>query len=282
MVFISPWLLLYLPYYILALTVGRGQTLIPLIAGGYVTVHPLSLLSPAEIFYGGSRLAYTCVALALFACAVHAMVRARREPSIGRARLDLASAALAAAGTYFFWVLVGPHLQETDTALRYSVPVLIGATSAALSLSAIGSERGSKMLSGVLAAALVLLFAPAMRQRMGLLLHQGTELSYMRNWDLRAIDGARHFQVPFFDGETAAEVRSLQDLVPAGESLLVWTNTLSSSTITATRSSMPTSPVLAKHGDGYRPLTTCCGNTATYRLQRTIGVRCGSVADRGN
>jgi hypothetical protein len=224
-VFLGPWLLLYSPYYMLALTVGRGQTVIPLIAGGHVTVHPLSLLSPTEIFYGGSRLAYTCVALALSACAVHATMRARREFSVGRARLDLASAALAAAGTYFFWVLVGPHLQETDTTLRYSVPVLIGATSAALSISAIGSERGGKMLAGGLAAALVLLFAPAMRQRVGMLLHQGTELSYMRNWDLRAIDGGRRSQVPVLDGQIAAEVRSLQDLVPTGESLLVWTNT---------------------------------------------------------
>jgi hypothetical protein len=222
LIFIGPWLLLYAPYYLIALThpIGLASTPVPQVR---VSTGIAALFSPAATFYGPSRLAYTCVVGGLFLCAVHAALRARGELASRRPLVELASASAAAGASYLFWVLIGPHLDEPTSMVRYSIPVLIGAAAVALPLWAAVSVRPVTAVSLIAAALLVVLFAASTRERVSRLLHQGTELAYLHSWSAAGIDRARDFMAPMLRGEGAAEVQQFQDMIPPGEPMLAWT-----------------------------------------------------------
>jgi hypothetical protein len=221
-VFLSPWLLLYAPYYFLAVTepIGMPSTVVPEV---HEKISLFSLFSPSRTFNGASILAYTCLCIALFICGVFAAKRARGEPENGRAYTHLAAASVAAAATYLFWVLYGPQLQELTNTLRYSIPVLIGAFSAALPLSGLITMRPNNGLCSTIAVVLLLLFAAPTFLRVGKLLHQGSELGYLQHWNTAARNRNIEFEARALNGQFAADVRQLQERVPPGQALLVWT-----------------------------------------------------------
>jgi hypothetical protein len=131
LVFVSPWLLLYAPYYLIAVThpLGLPLTQVPEVR---VAIHPTALFSPDTTFLGSSRLAYTCLVLGLFLCILYVIMNSRGESSSRKSCVALASASAAAGGNYLFWVLMAPHLDESTSMFRYSIPVLIGVSSAAM------------------------------------------------------------------------------------------------------------------------------------------------------
>jgi hypothetical protein len=223
-VFLTPWLLLYAPYYSLAFTHPIGVPLTPVPE----VVEPLSLvslLSPAGTFYGASRLSYTCLATGLFLCALHATLRLRSDPATRKSHMGLASASAAAAATYLFWTLFGPRMQESVNTVRYSIPVLIGAASAALPLWAAITARRNVAVCTTMAVFLLLLFSSSMHQRLGTLLHQRSELAYLHKWRPAALNRNREFQERVLDGALTAEVQRLQEEIPPGRTILAWTGT---------------------------------------------------------
>jgi hypothetical protein len=221
-VLLSPWLMVYAPYYFLAVIepIGMPSTLAPEVRET-ISVH--SLFSPSSTFYGASILAYTYVCFALLTGGIFAAKYARGKPGNGSAYSQLAAASVAAAATYLFWVLYGPQLQELTNTLRYSIPVLIGASSAALPLSGLVTTRPNTGLYSTAALVLLLLFAAPTFLRVGKLLHQGSELSYLHHWNTAARNRNTEFEARVLNGRFAADVRQLQERVPPGETLLVWT-----------------------------------------------------------
>jgi hypothetical protein len=226
--FLAPWLLLYSPYYLIALRHPIDTALADMIAGGGVSEirqwHDLLLLlSPKTTFYGAPILAYTCLAAGLILCAIVVIPRHRVDVASLLYRAELGAAAVAAAAAYLFWVIVGPQqLLLTDT-LRYSIPVLIGATSVALPLRAALTARGGITICAVVAMLLLVLFASSTRQRVGTLLHQGSQLSYLHHWERWRLDRNREFVHRALNGELKAEVQRLQEQVPPGQTFLGWT-----------------------------------------------------------
>jgi MFS family permease len=182
------------------------------------------LFSPDETPYGASRLAFTFLAAALLLCAVYTVLRARSESEQRRkALMALASSCAAAAGTYLFWMIVGPYLQESDQTMRYAAPVLIGACAVALPLWTALSNRRTTMICLCLAAALVALFAVPARERLSTLYYRKTALAYVRNWSQTQSARDRDF-IRLLDKDPL-RVGQLQNMIPAGEPLLVWVDT---------------------------------------------------------
>jgi hypothetical protein len=222
LVFISPWLLLYAPYYLIAVThpLGLPLTQVPEVQ---VAVHPSALFSPDTTFRGSSRLAYTCLVAGLFLCTLYAIMKTCGQSSSRKSHVALASASAAAGGSYLFWVLIAPHLDESTSMFRYSIPVLIGVSSAALPLCATISARGGTTVSIIVGALVALLFVSSTGERVTRLLHHGAALAYLHIWSTASIDQARHFMRPVLNGDRTAEVRQFQEMIPPGKTLLAWT-----------------------------------------------------------
>ena len=85
--------------------------------------------------------------------------------SVIKSHVALASASAAAGGSYLFWVLIAPHLDESTSMFRYSIPVLIGVSSAALPLCATISARRGTTVSIIVGALVALLFVSSTGER---------------------------------------------------------------------------------------------------------------------
>jgi hypothetical protein len=224
MIFVAPWLLLYAPYYVAALThpIGAPLTATPAVQDSRILS---SLFSPKEDNYGASELAYTCLAAGLFLCALYSGTRARVEITSRRSLVEFASACAAAVTAYLFWALAGPLLIERTTALRFSIPVTIGAASAALPLWAVVTGRRSMAACVAYSALLIFVFASPTHERVATLLRHRSALAYLHHWHIAALDRARYYQDQVLNGDVKAEVQHLQKAIPPGEALLAWTDT---------------------------------------------------------
>jgi hypothetical protein len=234
-VFLAPWLLLYSPYYLTALShpihtlpadiAMADQGIEPIATGSEMrNWHDLlRLVSPGSTFYGASVLAYTCLAAGLILCALFVRPGDSTDRVALRCRLELVAGVAAAAAAYLFWVIVGPRMQEFVNTLRYSIPVLIGSVSAALPLAAVVAKRRAGTVCVTVAVLLLVLFAPATRQRAGTLLHQRSQLAYLHHWERWRLNRNLEFQRRAFNGEARSEVQHLQEKVPPGQMFLAWT-----------------------------------------------------------
>ena len=221
-IFLSPWLLLYAPYYYVGLThpIGAPSTPVPDVRDAN---NLFSLFSPANSFFGAPELAYTCLAAGLIVCALWAAMRARRDLENRRPLVELASASAAAVATYLFWMLLGPNLQESFNTLRYSIPVLIGAVSVALPLWASLCARRNNAVCIAVAAVLVVLFAVPARHRVANLINNRSALAFLQYWGSTTINSSRQYMDLVLRSEAAADIRHVQEMIPIGEPLLVWT-----------------------------------------------------------
>ena len=223
--FVVPWVLLYFPYYIAGLLQPVAAPLTP-VPGVRGLLNPVLLISPANTFYGASRLAYTFLAGALLLCAVDAALAARNETEHrSKALTALATGCAAAAGTYLFWMIIGPRLQESETTLRYPIPVLIGASAVAVPLWAALTGHRSRIINLGLASVLILLFASPMRDRLSTFYHQKSGLAYLHQWGGTEIAQNQQFMRPVLLDKDPLNIRAFQETVPAGEPLLVWVGT---------------------------------------------------------
>jgi hypothetical protein len=224
LLFLAPWLLLYAPYYLTALTHPVGVPSIP-VPEVIERLNPASLFSPSATYYGASFLAYTGLALGLFACALWAALQARHDPARHRSLVALASAAGAGGASYLFWVCFGPHLQESISTLRYSVPVLIGAVSAALPLLGYATARRNFSVCAGVTVLVVALFAFPAWERLGTLLHQRSQLAFLHHWGHGQLSRILNFESLALQERSTPAVQQLQARIPPGEPLLAWTAT---------------------------------------------------------
>jgi hypothetical protein len=224
-VFVTPWILLYSPYYLAGFANPIGPAITPVPEVGE-TQGLLLLLSTAKNFYGAPTLAYTCLAAGLLAWALDAVLRARSEVQSHRKSLiALACVCVAAAGTYLFWMIIGPQLQESFTTLRYAIPVLIGASSAALPLWAAQTGRRAAFAAFILSAPIALLFAAPLHERLSTFYHQRSALAYLRHWGGTTITLTQEFVTSVLENKDPLNLHEFQETVPPGEPLLVWTET---------------------------------------------------------
>jgi hypothetical protein len=224
-VFLAPWLLLYAPYYLVGLTdpIGAPSLPVPRIQDVLETRDLQTLFSPVRNFHGASLLACTSLALGLCMCALFAARRARCDPVNSAMLVALASAAAAATASYFFWVFFGPYLQELESSVRFSIPVLIGVCAVALPLWAVVRARRDFALYATVLVVLFVLFTAPMRERVGSLLHQGTQVAYIQHWKPELIKSNIEFTQNAFEGPLRAHMQALQAKIQPGEAFLAWT-----------------------------------------------------------
>lgn len=212
--FLAPWLLLHAPMWL-----GPRATLPPPPPGWD---DPLSLLSPAPLFYGATALHYTALGAAALAGAGLAVVGAARRPDPARRRLaaGVAAAALAGCGAPLVLVFVtGPAHAGHEVGLRYAVPFLLGGAVPALLLS-LGTGPGPvwRGALGATAVAVAVAFAPSALVRARQAAEHRTVLAY------RGAPGYRPYTDYALSHAARDRLRALQGLVPEGAPLLAWVN----------------------------------------------------------
>ena len=229
--FIAPWLLLSAPEYWSGLIHPAGAPATP-IQKSYETIN---LLSGAEKYFGGSYLAYTAAAFGLVLYAVFGIATGRRslEPARRSLALNLAAICTAGGAAYLVINVGGVYFMDSDNVLRYSVPILIGVTPAAIGLGSLcwtdrtrvaGASQGT-LLALVFGAVLFGLFFQTTINRVKLLLREGTELAFLQNSSPGNLIYFHDFQKPAQQEAAAKEMQRWQQKIPPGKKVIAWVDT---------------------------------------------------------
>ena len=226
--FLSPWLLLYVPHYFFAMTHTLPEPAIPIPS---IRGH-IELLSPATMYYGGSYLAYTSIAAGLGIYAVAALYRGlRRVAPVQRTQaLILAGACAAAAVNYFFIVLVLPSYVDVDTTIRFTIPALIGVVPLALGFGALvwdgpagpKSTRHGTVTSVASGVVLIALFFPIAVERVKSEIEHGSSMSFLPRFGDDKISELRIFDDAVLHGAVSEEIQTFQSRIPPGEKIIAW------------------------------------------------------------
>lgn len=144
----------------------------------------------------------------------------------------LGAACMALPVAYLFMLLTtGPLLAGYNTSLRHFLPVMIGVMPAALVLCGLFERTGPRprlslatVTAAGLAAILAVAFASDFWARARLLARTGTMLAYVRNWPSEGTSALLTASSEMLQprGPLAHQLAELQQKVPAGEPLLVW------------------------------------------------------------
>ncbi|MGA2093305.1 MAG: hypothetical protein ABSH16_07875 [Sedimentisphaerales bacterium] len=128
LLFILPWLLLYLPYYFNASFTPPADVKDIVISRD----RPLNLLSAQPLFYGSTPLDYTFICLSLAAVILGVVLwKSKKHPNVP-AGLFAGGAAIIIA--YLLLAISSPVISGLDTSIRYSIPFLIAGLPVILSL----------------------------------------------------------------------------------------------------------------------------------------------------
>ncbi len=227
--FLSPWLLLYMPHYLFAMTHSLPEPAIPIPS---IRGH-IDLFSPVTMYYGGSYLAYTCIAAGLGLYAVAALYTGlRRVASAQRMpALILAGACAAAAANYFFIALVLPSYVDVDTTMRFTIPALIGVVPLTLGFGALiwdgpagaKSARRGTVTSMAYGVVLIALFFPTAVERVKSEIERGSSMSFLPRFGDDKIAELRVFDDAVLHGPVAEEIQAFQSRIPPGEKIIAWT-----------------------------------------------------------
>lgn len=224
-VFIVPWIATYFPLYWTGLTAPAPSL------RNFVqpAVEEINFLATNALFYGGSYAKYTFAIGVVFICSMIVLFRYRRPPPDAARLLGIC---FALGATYFGIVLVGgPLLAGYETALRYFLPVLIGGVPAVLvycgwmvAANRVQSRNRAGWFTAGLASLLVLSFLPDLWVRFEVWSRTGSMLAYLRSLDADQIAAFLTFNREILDEARAEQVKEMQERVPEGEPLLVWTS----------------------------------------------------------
>ena len=217
-VFLLPWVLLFAPEQIAGWLhpLPAASTPIPLVS------ETINLLSPEKRPYGSSYLAYTSVAIFLCGCALSFFFTRNKDEASRRLAFGLAATCAAAVAAFLVINVGGLYLVESDGALRYSIPTLIGITPAAFGLGAICWEGRKTWLALVSGVILFVLFLPATRQRFDLLANHHTQVAYVPNFKPEAFSDLQSFEDNLLQGALSDRIRRLQQKIPPGKSIVAW------------------------------------------------------------
>jgi len=131
---ISPWVLLSLPNYLSALHLALDGQALPITGDreGIFLSNVVTVFSLNESFWGGNYLSYSLIALLLVVAGSVSLIQLiKSQDRLQQPRLMTVSAACVAAVVSYF---VNLYLLDPDTAIRYSIPILIPVASVTLLL----------------------------------------------------------------------------------------------------------------------------------------------------
>jgi len=219
MVGLVPWVAVHHANYLAALTMTTPLPEADIVAMPPLTRH-VDLLSANPTLWhmnNGTVLCFTLAVAAAAAAAAIEAVRARHHP-IERRRRAMVGAAFALAGLILY-VVVSEYAFQTENShgLRYIVPVLIAVFAGLPMIFAAygGADRVSRVLWLAVPVFIAVMFAPTLPPRIQLT-ENGYSLFAMPQ--LSTQDYTRQILSP----AAQDRLRKFQQLVPAGEPILVW------------------------------------------------------------
>lgn len=238
--FISPWLLLYLPLYLTAVQTAFASSAsvsdLASIVGrpDIVAQQPLSvnLLSTDPLFYGDSFAIYTFAVCLVVYYAMLVWVRARaQQAALKESRAIFAATGAAVFATYIVFIYVlAPHLfiSHPEVWLRYFCPILIGTLPAALLISGhFHVDKSTRVNHPKLMTALLVLptlimmwtFSSSLNDRARQAYNYGSILAFSHLAQSPEYLSYNNFVL---NGTAHRYVEGLQDMVPPNEQLIAW------------------------------------------------------------
>jgi hypothetical protein len=209
--FVSPWVLVHLTNYLASFRIHR---LPPTPVPGEVDTERLNIFSFEPLAYGSRAANYTLLVAAIALCAALCW-KARPEG------MKTAWCALAGIASFFVFIYVLSPLQYGyEHGLRYFTPVAIALTPAIFGLTARFSRR--IWLPFVIAAVPLSAFGSSLGTRVTNAVRTHSLASY--SWLVEDPDYLA-YNKRVLSGQERDHVRALQEKIPAGEPILVWTNT---------------------------------------------------------
>ena len=224
LLFISPWIFLYLPNYI-----HSSFAQIPHRADIVVATEEFpNLLSTSPLVYGASFAHYTFICIAPLVSVIGAVLWKRRERSIALA--GLMAGGVAVAFVYLLLLSLGPAISGYETSVRYAVPVLIAGAPIVLSLIYLMAFRGGAswfklsfvaipLLLGIL---IIISFSSSLMDRIRQGYNSGSILAFSR---LAAKSEYIGYSQEVIYGDTHSRVIAAQKHVPAGQAVVVLIST---------------------------------------------------------
>lgn len=214
---VAPWVLMYAPLYLNA-SWGAPVEVVP--SGPPDGLDQLLSANPAP--YGATFAHYSALAGLIVVVPLLALGSWRRVGPVERREIAAAAAiALAACGAWLYVIAVSaPELYGRVHALRYSVPLLLGAAPAALLLAAHGLRPLSGGAAAVALAMLVVAasFTPSLADRIQMAVQYRTIHAFLNRDSFTKRYG--HFIEVLL--QDFGQLRDAQLRVPAGETIVVW------------------------------------------------------------
>lgn len=224
LIFLLPWIFLYLPNYIHSSSVQALHRADIVVA----TEEFPNLLSTSPLVYGASFAHYTFIGIAPLVAVIGIALWKRREYSVALA--GLMAGGVAVAFVYLLLLSLGPAISGYETSVRYAVPVLIAGAPIILSLIYLMAFRGwaswfklsfvaIPLLLGIL---IIISFSSPLMDRIRQGYNSGSILAFSR---LAANSEYIGYSQEVIYGDTHSRVIAAQKYVPAGQAVVAWIST---------------------------------------------------------
>jgi hypothetical protein len=224
LLFILPWIFLYLPYYVHASLVQiphRADIVI-------VLEESLNIFSTSPLVYGGSLALYSFICIAPLVSVIGVALWKSREHSIALA--GLIACGVAVNFIYLLLLSLGPVLSGYPASLRYAVPILIAGAPIVLSLIYIKAFRDENSWFKLSFVAIPLLlgtltiigFSSSLMDR----IHQGYNSGSILAFSKVATNREYiRYSEEVIHGDTHSRVITAQKHIPEGQAIVAWINT---------------------------------------------------------
>ena len=217
--FLLPWLFLYLPYYIHSSFAPPPQVKNIVIPQDT----PLNLLSSEQLFYGSTSLHYTFLCIAIAIATAGIVLYKTNKHILNTAGLVATGGAIIAA--YLLFTLANPLISGFWTSIRYSIPFLIAGTPMILSFvylrSVTNNHTGASPLfteiAPVLGIIIIISFYHSFTNRIRQAYHSGSILAFSV---IAAEKNFIEYNKEVLYGDTNKLVMSAQRQVPAGQAIV--------------------------------------------------------------
>ncbi len=219
LLFILPWLLLYMPYYFNASFTPPAHIndiVIP-------RDRPLNFFSTEPLFYGSTTVDYTFICLSTAAVILGAILWKNKGHQNLRAGLFAGGAVIIAV--YLSFVLSSPLISGFDTSIRYSIPFLIAGAPVILCLAytwAVESKHtGLRPLFTVITLLLGILIMSSFYSSCIDRIRQARNIGSILAFSAKAADkNFIEYNREVLYGNTKQRVMSAQKQVPAGQAIV--------------------------------------------------------------
>jgi hypothetical protein len=224
LLFLLPWILLYLPYYFHS-SPAQAPHRTDIVAAAEEFPN---LLSTSPLVYGASFAHYTFICMAPLVSVIGAALWKRPERSVALA--GLMAGGFAVAFVYLLLLYLGPAISSYETSVRYAVPVLIAGAPVILSLIYLMAFRGGAswfklsfvaipLLFGIL---VIISFSSPLVARIRHGYNSGSILAFSK---FAATREYIEYSEEVIYGSMHSRVIAAQKYVPAGQAVVVWMGT---------------------------------------------------------